>query len=54
MSEEMNYKEAYEKEHERCEDLTDRVVLLEAEIEDLKFKLDRIKNNKFCRNTNFA
>ena len=49
MSEEMNYKEAYEKEHERCEDLTDRVVLLESEIEDLKFKLDRIKNNKFWK-----
>ncbi len=45
----MNYKEAYEKEHERCEDLTDRVVLLESEIEDLKFKLDRIKNNKFWK-----
>lgn len=49
MSEEMNYKKAYEKEHERCEDLTDRVVLLESEIEDLKFKLDRIKNNKFWK-----
>lgn len=45
----MNYKEAYEKEHERCEDLTDRVVLLESEIEDLKFKLDRIKNNKLWK-----
>ena len=46
---EMNYKEAYEKEHERCADLSDRIVLLECEKEELQFKLDRIKNNKFWK-----
>ncbi len=49
MKEELSYKEAYEKECERCADLTDRVVLLESEVEDLQFKLDRIKNNKLWR-----
>ena len=46
---EINYREAYEREHERCADLSDRIVLLESEKEDLQFKLDRIKNNKFWR-----
>ncbi len=49
MSQDMNYKDAYEKECERCADLTDRVVLLESEVEDLQFKLDRIKNNKLWK-----
>lgn len=46
---EINYREAYEREHERCADLSDRIVLLENEVEDLQFKLDRIKNNKFWK-----
>ena len=46
---EINYKEAYEKEHEKCADLSDRIVLLESEREELQFKLDRIKNNKFWK-----
>lgn len=46
---EINYKEAYEREHEKCADLSDRIVLLESEREELQFKLDRIKNNKFWK-----
>ena len=46
---EIDYREAYEKEHERCADLSDRIVLLESEKEELQFKLDRIKNNKFWK-----
>ena len=45
MSQEINYREAYEKEHEKCMDLSDRIVLLESENEELQFRLDRIKNN---------
>ena len=44
---EINYKEAYEREHEKCADLADKIVVLESEKEDLQFKLDRIKKNKF-------
>ena len=51
MSQEINYKEAYEKEHEKCMDLSDRIVLLESENEELQFKLDRIKNNAFWKAT---
>lgn len=40
---EINYKEAYEREHEKCADLADKIVVLESEKEDLQFKLDRIK-----------
>lgn len=46
---EIDYRESYEKEHERCADLSDRIVLLEAENEELQFKLDRIKNNRFWK-----
>ncbi len=51
MSQEINYKEAYEKELEKCMDLSDRIVLLESENEDLQFKLDKIKNNAFWKAT---
>ena len=51
MSQEINYREAYEKEHEKCMDLSDRIVLLESENEELQFKLDRIKNNAFWKAT---
>ena len=40
----MDYKEAYEKEHIKTADLAERVAVLEAQNEDLKFKLNRIKN----------
>lgn len=48
---EINYREAYEKEHEKCADLADRIVLLEAENEELQFKLNRIKDNGFWKAT---
>lgn len=41
----MDYKEAYEKEHLKTADLAERVAVLEAQNEDLTFKLNRIKNN---------
>ncbi len=47
----MNYQEQYEAEREKCADLADRVALLEAENEELQFKLDRIKNNAFWKAT---
>lgn len=45
MDQEMNYQEAYEKEHLRNADLAGRVADLEAKCDDLNFKLNRIKNN---------
>ena len=57
---EINYKEAYEREHEKCADLADKIVVLESEKEDLQFKLDRIilegyrtcqKCDPFCSET---
>lgn len=45
MAEEKNYQEAYEKEHIKTADLTERVAVLEAKNEELNFKLSRIKNN---------
>ena len=52
----MNYKEAYEKEREKCIKLEDRLSILEAQNADLQSKLDKIKNsilfhicdNQFC------
>lgn len=41
----MDYREAYEKEHQRNADLAGRVADLEARCEDLNFKLNRIKKN---------
>lgn len=46
---EMDYREAYEREHEKCADLADKIVLLESENEELQYKLDRIKNNGFWK-----
>ena len=40
---EINYKEAYEREHEKCADLADKIVVLESEKEDLQFKLNQEK-----------
>ena len=48
MNTEMNleeYKEAYENEHIKCADLAARIAELEAENEELEWKLGRIKNN---------
>lgn len=47
----MDYREAYEQEHEKCADLADRIVVLEAEKEELQFKLDRIKKNRLWKAT---
>ncbi len=40
-----DYREAYEQEHLKCADLAGRVADLEAEKEELEWKLNRIKNN---------
>ncbi len=41
----VDYKAAYEKEHIKTADLAERVAMLEAQNEDLNFKINRIKNN---------
>ncbi len=41
----MDYKEEYEKEHQRNADLAGRVAELESTVDDLNFKLNRIKSN---------
>ncbi|MBQ9141578.1 MAG: glycosyltransferase family 2 protein [Lachnospiraceae bacterium] len=46
---EMNYKEAYEKEREKCIKLEDRLSTLEAQNADLQSKLDKIKNSIFWK-----
>ena len=43
--EEMDYQKAYEEEHLRNADLAGRVADLEAQVDDLNFKLNRIKGN---------
>ncbi len=40
-----DYKDAYEKEHYKAVYLANRVAQLEDQVDDLQFKLDRIKNN---------
>ena len=45
MEQENNYQEAYEKEHLKCAELAGRIADLEAECEELTWKLDRIKKN---------
>lgn len=42
---ETDYREAYEQEHLKCADLAGRIADLEAENEELEWKLDRIKGN---------
>lgn len=42
---EKDYKEAYEQEHYKSTYLAGRVAELEDKVDDLQFKLDRIKNN---------
>ena len=43
--EEMDYREAYEREHLKCADLAGRIADLEAKNEELEWKLNRIKGN---------
>ena len=43
--------EEYEKEHIKCADLAERVAVLEAQNEDLTFRLNRIKNNPLWKCT---
>lgn len=47
----MDYKEAYEKEHIKTADLAERVAVLEAQNEELDFKLNRIRNNPLWKAT---
>lgn len=46
---EFDYKEAYEREHERCQCLEEQILSLESEREDLQKKLDKIKNSIFWK-----
>ena len=46
---EINYKEAYEKEREKCIKLEDRLTILESQNADLQSKLDKIKNSIFWK-----
>lgn len=46
---EINYKEAYEKEREKCIKLEDRLTALETQNADLQSKLDKIKNSIFWK-----
>ena len=43
--EEMDFREAYEREHLKCADLAGRIADLEAKNEELEWKLNRIKKN---------
>ena len=49
--EEMNYREAYEKEHLKCADYAERIARLEEEKDYLQFRLDRIHNNSLWKAT---
>ena len=44
-----NYRELYEREKAKAAFLADRVAQLEDQVDDLQFKLDRIKNNKLWK-----
>jgi len=46
---EIDYKEAYEKEKERCADLADQLIRVEWERDDLQSKLDFIHNSAFWK-----
>ncbi len=46
---EFDYKEAYEREHERCIRLEEQVLALEEANEDLQKKLDKIKDSVFWK-----
>ena len=46
---EKNWEDLYEKERAKAAFLTDRVAQLEDEVNDLQFKLNRIRNNRFWK-----
>ena len=46
---EKNWEDLYEKERAKAAFLTDRVAQLEDEVDDLQFKLNRIRNNRFWK-----
>lgn len=48
-SREENFREKYEKEKAKADFLADRVAQLEDQVDDLTFKLNRIKSNKFWK-----
>lgn len=48
---EMNYQEAYEKEHLKCAEYAERIARLEEEKDYLQFRLDRIHNNSLWKST---
>ena len=48
---EINYREAYEKEHLKCADYAERIAQLEEEKDYLQFRLDRIHNNSLWKAT---
>ena len=43
------YKDLYEKEHKKCEELTSELVDLEAKNADLTYKLDKIRKSKLWK-----
>ena len=49
--EEMNYREAYEKEHLKCAEYAERIAQLEEEKDYLQFRLDRIHNKSLWKAT---
>lgn len=49
--EEMNYRDAYEKEHLKCAEYAERIAQLEEEKDYLQFRLDRIHNNSLWKAT---
>ncbi len=51
MSHEIQYKQAYEKEHEKCANYAQRIAELEEENDYLTFRLDRIHNHPLWKNT---
>ena len=52
--EEMDFREAYEREHLKCADLAGRIADLEAKNEELEWKLNRIKNNPLWKASSLA
>ena len=51
MSQEKEYKKAYEKEHIKCAGYAERIAQLEEEKDYLQFRLDRIHNNPLWKHT---
>ncbi len=51
MSQENEYRKAYEKEHIKCADYAQRIAKLEEQNDYLQFRLDRIHNNPLWKHT---